>query len=202
MNQRIIKEADKMIGMLLTGRDAIQISDKRATQERVGGVIDVDPRMIAFYESGERVPSPETILKMAQAYDRPEMTEQYCRSYCAIGQAEAYEVLDRIDRSLPTVIMKLDTKVPALVEALNHVKKLMINKKRRQDFSDFEWVEFMDTVQVFLDIEHNIKILRQELCHLTNREDFMNPHHQKCFDKGYTTPCREQQKTARLEAAM
>jgi transcriptional regulator with XRE-family HTH domain len=192
-NRRIVKEEDKMIGMLLTGRDT--------TQEKVANAIDVDPRMIAFYEAGERVPSPETIVKLAQVYDRPEMTEQYCRSYCAIGQAEHYEVLDLVDRSILAVVMKLDTKVPELAEALRDVKRLSINKRRRQDFTDFEWVAFMDAVQVLLDVEHDIRILRQELCHITNMQDQMSRHHQKCFERGYATPCRDQQKTAQLEAA-
>ncbi len=44
-------------------------NEKKLSQEKLGKVLNVNLRTIAYYESGERTPSPETLSQMADLFE-------------------------------------------------------------------------------------------------------------------------------------
>jgi transcriptional regulator with XRE-family HTH domain len=150
----------------------------------------VAPRTLAKYESGELTPSPTTVMAMAKAYNQPDMVQRYCRVHCAIGQKMGYEVLDNMDKSLPSVVLQLTCEVKTAGLALDHLMPLVIGKISRsdfrsQDFSADEWKEFSDSIQAFLDVEHGVAVLRESLAKLIDVSQIVAQHNQKCRDRGY-----------------
>ena len=56
------------------------------TLEEAAWQLNVAPRTLGKYESGElRVP-PETAIRMGQVYNMPELPLNHCAKHCAIGQ--------------------------------------------------------------------------------------------------------------------
>lgn len=155
------------------------------TQEEAAIRAHIGKRTLQKYEAGECLPPPDVVLALAKEYKQPEMTQRYCRSYCAIGQALAYEVLESVDKSLPGVILKLVTKMKAADAALNRIMYLAIDKETKCDFAPEEWKEFSEAVQVFLDLEHSIEILKEALWVLTDVTELIALHNRKCEQRGY-----------------
>lgn len=43
--------------------------EKKLSQEELGKVLNINLRTVAYYESGERTPSPETLSQMADLFE-------------------------------------------------------------------------------------------------------------------------------------
>lgn len=50
------------------------------------GELYMSDRTLARYELDETVPSPESVARMAQAYNAPWLTKKYCCNVCEIGR--------------------------------------------------------------------------------------------------------------------
>lgn len=148
----------------------------------------VGSRTLAYYEAGERTPGPDVVMEMARAYNRPDLTVRYCRMSCPIGQAYSYEVLNNIDMSLPAVLLKLICELKEAMKAAGDLMEMTVNKKQRDDFTEEEWKHFLAAVHEFIDVEHNIEILKLTLETLTEEElvpELVARHNQKCRERGY-----------------
>lgn len=73
--------------MYLTARNNAGISQLKALTELM-----ISQRTITRYENGESTPPPDVALKMADFYDTPELTAQYCKRECAIGRRFCYNI--------------------------------------------------------------------------------------------------------------
>lgn len=155
------------------------------TQEQAAMKAHIGKRSLQKYEAGECMPPPDVVLSLAKEYGQPEMTQRYCRSYCAIGQALSYEVLESTNKSLPAVVLKLVTKMKAADAALNKILYLVVDKESQADFAPEEWAEFTEAVQIFLDLEHSIEILKEALWKLTDVSELIALHNRKCTQKGH-----------------
>ncbi len=151
--------------------------------------LHVGTRTLAYYEAGERTPGPDVVLGMSREYRRPDMTLRYCRGRCPIGQVYSYDSLDNIDASLPAVILKLISELREAMEAADVLLELVVNKRSKADFTSEEWQRFMEAVSEFIDVEHNVEILKLALEGLTEEVDLIPElvarHNQKCCDRGY-----------------
>jgi hypothetical protein len=156
----------------------------------------IGTRTLAKIESTGKAKADQ-VLALSRLYKNPEMVTRFCRKDCPIGQAMAYEILDHIDRSLPSVILKLASKQRAYEAALARIMYLAVNKTGRQDFSLEEWADFDEAVQVFFDVSHNIEILKEVLWKITDVSVLVAEHNNKCQQHGY---CTEKKKAAQLEA--
>lgn len=148
--------------------------------------LHVAPRTLANYETGETEPPPEVVLAMAQVYRQPEMTQVYCKQNCAIGKVYSYEILNAIDTSLPAVILKLAVELEEARTVFNRLMVLTVNKQKREDFSSAEWIEFSQIVQEFLDVEHNVEVLKLAIGRIVDVAEFVEAHNKKCREHGYT----------------
>ncbi len=171
---------------------------KRAglTIEEAAFRLHVAPRTLCKYESGENVPPPEVIVAMSREYRAPELLARYCRENCAIGQAQGYEILDRVNADPPSVMIKLVGEMAEAQAVLHRMLDLAVNRNRREDFPDREWAEFTKCVQEFLDVEHNVAILRLSLGAWCDPSELVGRHNRKCVDRGYASIERQDARKA------
>lgn len=147
--------------------------------------LHIAPRTLCKYEAGQVVPSPDVVLKMSQEYQQPELTLLYCRENCAIGKAYGYEVLDAVDTNPVVVLAKLMGEMEEALNMLNRAMSIAINKVRRGDFTNDEWDIFSEAVLEFLDVEHNIEVLKLVMGRMTDVAELVERHNQKCRENGY-----------------
>lgn len=150
--------------------------------------VAIGTRTLSYYESLERMPAPDVVLRMAREYRNPNLTIRYCRE-CPIGEVYSYEYLDNIDKSIPAVTMKLVNELKEAVEAMDSIIEISVNKRNKQDFTEQEWTQFVQAIHELLDVEHNIEIMKIALEGLTEEVDLVpelvRDHNQKCLDRGY-----------------
>lgn len=151
--------------------------------------LHIGTRTLAYYEAQERMPGPDVVLEMSREYRNPDLTLRYCRECCPIGQAYSYETLNNIDASLPAVVLKLISELREAIEAADVLLELVVNRRSKADFTPEEWQRFITAVQEFLDVEHNIEILKIALEGLTAEQtlipELIQQHNEKCRAHGY-----------------
>lgn len=155
------------------------------TVEYAASKIPVHERTLINYESGSRIPGADVALRMADIYKAPDLTQQYCRKYCPIGQAFSYEILDNVNTDLPSIMMKLRSEMKEADNVLDEMQELGINKNSRGDFTDWEWKQLVKCIHEFMDVEHNIEILKIALGKWSDVSEIINQHNEKCIQRGY-----------------
>lgn len=159
------------------------------SREEAAFRLHVGTRTLAYYEAQERLPGPDVVLEMCREYNQPDLTLRYCRECCPIGRTYSYEMLNNIDASLPAVIIKLISELREAMSAVDALLELTVNKRTKADFTEMEWAQFIDAVQEFLDVEHNIEVLKLAIEGLTIEPtlvpELIAQHNQKCRDHGY-----------------
>lgn len=166
--------------MFRSARQSINIS-----QEAAAFSLHIGSRTLNDYEKHKTVPPPDVVLGMSRLYEKPEMTQKYCKDYCSIGQAYSYEILNAINDDVPTVLMKLMTEMDEARESLNQLMKLAINKKCRDDFGPEEWLDFVKHLDQFMDVEHNLEVLKISIGSWCDVSEIVSYHNNKCIQKGY-----------------
>lgn len=73
--------------MLRAARNAASLSREEASHR-----LFIGSRTLADYESGRTIAPPDVAKRMAEVYDEPTLTADYCSNICPIGQALAHSV--------------------------------------------------------------------------------------------------------------
>ena len=71
--------------MLRTARNKAGI-----TREEAAHRIYIGTRTLADYELGRTIAPPDVVMRMAEVYQEPELTADYCAKVCPIGQVLAH----------------------------------------------------------------------------------------------------------------
>lgn len=71
--------------MLRTARNATGLSREEAAHR-----LYVGSRTLADYELARTIAPPDVVMKMAEVYQEPELTADYCKKICPIGQVVAH----------------------------------------------------------------------------------------------------------------
>ena len=71
--------------MLKTARNAAKLSREEAAHR-----LYIGSRTLADYELGKTIAPPDVVLRMAEVYQEPELTADYCTKVCPIGQVLAH----------------------------------------------------------------------------------------------------------------
>ena len=71
--------------MLRAARNAASLSREEAAHR-----LYVGSRTLADYELARTIAPPEVVKRMAEVYQEPELTADYCSKICPIGQAIAH----------------------------------------------------------------------------------------------------------------
>lgn len=149
--------------------------------------LHVSAKTLQNYENGVSTPPPEVVLAMSRIYQEPWMTQIYCKKACAIGHAYSYEVLDQVNLDIASILLKLVGEMREAYEVLGRMLELTVNKNSRADYTDEEWDEFINKFHEFLDVEHNIEVLKISLGRWCDVSQLIAAHNQKCYERGYAT---------------
>lgn len=147
----------------------------------------VSVRALINYEQKKTVPGPDVALQMSKVYKDPWLTQRYCKECCAIGQAYSYEILDHVNLDPASVMLKLVGEMNEAQAVLNEMLGLAVNKNEREDFSEEEWQEFIKCLHEFLDVEHNVEILKISLNKWCDMSELIQEHNRKCYTRGYAS---------------
>lgn len=168
------KEARKQVGL---------------SQEEASFQLHIGLRSLCKYEAGEVVPGPDVALQMSRVYNKPNLTHNYCKHYCAIGQAYSYDILNNIDNSMPAIILKLVGEMKEACMVIDQLMEVSVNKGSKADFTDDQWDKFIAAIHELLDVEHNIEIFKIAIEGLTEETtliaELTAQHNLKCRDHGY-----------------
>lgn len=145
----------------------------------------VSPRALINYEQDKTVPGPDVALQMSKVYKDPWLTQRYCKDCCAIGQAYSYEILDNVNLDPASVLLKLVGEMQEAQAVLTSMLCIAVNKNEKEDFKEGEWEEFVSYLHEFLDVEHNVEILKISLNKWCDMADLIAEHNQKCKQRGY-----------------
>ncbi len=157
----------------------------KLTIEKAAADIFVSPRTLSSYESKATIPGPDVALQMSKVYKDPWLTQRYCKDCCAIGQAYSYEILDKVNLDPASVMLKLVGEMKEAQDVLTNMLTLAVNKNERTDFTKEEWNEFVRCLHEFLDVEHNVEILKIALNKWCDMSELIAEHNQKCRQRGY-----------------
>ncbi|BAU27599.1 helix-turn-helix protein [Aneurinibacillus soli] len=155
------------------------------SREEAAFRIKVATKSLSNYEDGKTVPGPDVVIGMSREYGRPDITQRYCREYCPIGARYGYIHLDNISMNLSDIWMKLRQELKEALAAIEAGEDIVINKRGPEDFTPAEWDELMLHTDQFMDVEHNIEILKIRLGEMTDVSQLVSQHNQKMIDRGY-----------------
>jgi transcriptional regulator with XRE-family HTH domain len=102
--------------MLKAARNAAGLSREEAAHRCFIGA-----RTLADYESGRTVAPPDVVMRMAELYQEPALTADYCAKVCPIGQVLAHTV-DRSEFAVMVLrVLKEFADVERLKDRLIHI---------------------------------------------------------------------------------
>lgn len=102
--------------MLKTARNAAKLSREEASHR-----LFIGSRTLADYESGRTIAPPDVVKRMAEVYQEPALTADYCSKICPIGQALAHCV-QRSEFAITVLrLLKEFTDVERLRDSLIHI---------------------------------------------------------------------------------
>ena len=67
--------------------EASKYNDRLKSREGASELLGYGPSTIADWELGVSTPSPDSVLKMADLYNAPELINQYCTQQCPLGSS-------------------------------------------------------------------------------------------------------------------
>lgn len=148
--------------MFKVARNVAGLSREEAAQK-----LFIGTRTLSDYESGRTIAPPDVVLRMAEVYQQPELTADYCSKICPIGQVIAH-CIERSEFTM-TVLRVLDefADVEKLKERLIHIAADGKVCEKEKD-------EFRRIMKEMVELEHWIEELKYcALRHGIDIEDIM-----------------------------
>lgn len=175
----------KTIGIgpyLQQSREKVLLSRKQA-----GKLLSLHPKSIEGYEYNRVPPAPDIVLAMGDVYRDPTLTKHYCKTFCAIGSAYSYVILNNVCLDISSVLLKMRQEYQEAGEAMEKLFALVVNKRCKEDFKEHELREVESCLQELQDLEHNIEVLKIQLASLNwfNVRQLVSDHNSKCYRQGY-----------------
>ena len=134
--------------MLKAARNAAGLSREEAAHH-----LYIGSRTLADYESGRTVAPPDVVMRMAELYQEPALTADYCAKVCPIGQVLAHTVNKTEFATTVVRILKEFADVKGLLDNL-----ICIAANGQVD--PHEEAEFAAIVREMIDLERQIGELK------------------------------------------
>lgn len=109
--------------------------------ERAAEELNISPRTLHRYESGEISPPPEIVLDMARIYRAPALISWYRATICPIGRKLGPPVLNNIDKTPLARFFKYAEELEEAAPAAREIAGMVLNKCSVGDFDEREKAE-------------------------------------------------------------
>lgn len=132
--------------------EAMEKTPEFSSREKASSLIGIDRTRLARIELSEIVPYQEEVKLIAQAYDKPELCNQYCTMLCPIGNITAKKVK----------VKNLDRLILNTLGALNGISELrdsLINISADGRIEESEEEEFNRVLNALLEISETAQSL-------------------------------------------
>lgn len=155
------------------------------TIDSASEMLCIAPRTLSAYEAGKIKPSPDMAVSMGEVYGAPQLTAQYCRQECAIGQRYCFDILNNVDLSPVAILTKFIDEKSEIDQMLSRLMTVVLNKRSGADFTEAEMADFKFAVLELLDLEHVIETLKLQIWRFCDVGELVREHNQKCVAQGY-----------------
>lgn len=154
--------------------------NKKLTQEKVAELTHTCPRTIWSTEN-EKNPDPFMIVRLSEIYNKPNLTQHYCKEICPIGREYSYEILDNVKTDITTIIAKLKQEMVEATDIIDDLLNASINDEFKTDIESFK-----EHLHELLDVDHNIEVLKVHLHDQLDIKEIIKEHNDKCIERNYT----------------
>jgi hypothetical protein len=108
---------------------ASSCNDRLASREGAAEVCGIDRTRLAHFELGAKVPHPEEVLLMADAYNAPELLNHHCANDCPIGKKTVRQLtLTNADRA----VLNFVAAYMELTRGEDDIKELLIQASEKE----------------------------------------------------------------------
>lgn len=134
--------------------DAAKFNDRLNSREGASELLGCSPATLADYELGiTKVVPVESVVRMADLYNAPELKNYYCTQECPIGKGCMHRLdVDNLDR--------LTLKVMSSLRTVSFIRDKLIDISADGIVSDDEVVEFKQVLTALDAISKNAQELK------------------------------------------
>jgi len=133
--------------------EASRYNEKLKGREGAAELLGVAPTTVSDWELGISKPSPDSVLRMADVYNAPELLIYYCRNVCPVG---CMTVPNGQDKSLESITLN----ALALLDKVDGTQKRLVELTKDGTISDDERTEMNDILSTMNDLEGIIESLK------------------------------------------
>ena len=150
MSKKATKAADNMYYMARC--EAATSNSDFTSREKASEIVGIDRTRLARIELDTILPYPEEVCAMAEAYNTPELCNQYCARVCPIGHGKVREVsIDDFDR--------LALKVLGSLKDIESIRSTLISISEDGKVNDYEREDFQGILDSLEKISANANAL-------------------------------------------
>jgi transcriptional regulator with XRE-family HTH domain len=130
---------------------------RNLTQKAIGNIAGVEQSVFSKYENGIRPFPDDVAIKSMRFLKDPRLKIAY--EYEKQSNIINMPLLNNVDENAVVVLDVFMEEATEAIESAKKLKKLVRNKKSRNDFSDGEWAQYMDEVEQIADLSPAMKVL-------------------------------------------
>lgn len=133
MGRRATKASDNIFYQARV--EAMERNQVFSSREKASDLIGIDRTRLARIELSEVIPYQEEVKMIAQAYDKPELCNQYCTTICPLGSITTKKVKVRnLDRLILNTLGALND-VSDLKDSLIDISEDgLVDEEEREEF--------------------------------------------------------------------
>ncbi|MCM1159555.1 MAG: hypothetical protein NC300_03940 [Bacteroidales bacterium] len=134
MGRRATKASDNVFYQARV--EAMKDNPEFSSRERASDIIGIDRTRLARIELSEIIPYQEEVKLIAQAYDKPELCNQYCATLCPLGSITAKKIKVRnLDRLILNTLGALNEMSDLKDSLIDISEDGLIEESEREEFA-------------------------------------------------------------------
>ncbi|MCM1181296.1 MAG: helix-turn-helix transcriptional regulator [Clostridium sp.] len=132
--------------------EAMEKNPEFSSREKASDLIGIDRTRLARIELSEVIPYQDEVKRIAQAYDKPELCNQYCTMLCPLGSLTTKKIkVENLDRLILNTLGALND--------ISELKNSLIDISQDGLIEDSEREEFRKILGVLSEISETAQSL-------------------------------------------
>lgn len=133
MGRRATKASDNIFYQARV--EAMEKNQEFSSREKASDLIGIDRTRLARIELSEVIPYQEEVKMIAQAYDKPELCNQYCTTLCPLGSITTKKIKVRnLDRLILNTLGALNDVADLKDSLIDISEDGLIDESEREEF--------------------------------------------------------------------
>ena len=133
MGRRATKASDNIFYQARV--EAMERNQVFSSREKASDLIGIDRTRLARIELSEVIPYQEEVKMIAQAYDKPELCNQYCTTICPLGSITTKKIKVRnLDRLILNTLGALNDVTDLKDSLIDISEDGLVDESEREEF--------------------------------------------------------------------